>query len=154
MIDKSKLFGRAQTILICIFGAVLLFAPGERIIAGGQALGIVGEVLALLGAALVLVAVAQMGKTIHVHPEPKAEASLVTTGIYRWFRHPIYTGMLLAVMGLFLCKPTLRVGAVGALVIIFLAVKVRFEEKLLLERYPNYGEYMKRSWGLIPLGRV
>ena len=151
MADKSKLFGRAQTILICIFGAVLLFAPGRRIVPAVRALGIAGEVLALTGAALVLVAVAQMGKTIHVHPAPKAEASLVTTGIYRWFRHPIYTGMLLAVIGLSLCKPTLRVVIVSAAVIAFLVIKVQFEEKLLLERYPDYAEYRKRSWGLLPL---
>jgi protein-S-isoprenylcysteine O-methyltransferase Ste14 len=116
-------------------------------------LGIAGEVLALLGAALVLVAVAQMGKTIHVHPEPKAGVSLVTTGVYRWFRHPIYTGMLLAVVGLLLCKPTLRVAAASAVVIGFLVFKVRFEETLLLEHYPDYAEYRERSWGLIPLVR-
>ena len=88
-----------------------------------------------------------------MHPEPKAGASLVTTGIYRWFRHPIYTGMLLAVVGLFLCKPTPRVAAVSAVVVGFLVVKVRFEEQLLLARYPDYAEYRKRSWGLIPLVR-
>ena len=70
MTDQSKLYGHAQTILICIYGAVLLFAPGRRI-AGGRALGIVGEVLALLGAALVLVAVAQMGKTITCIRSPR-----------------------------------------------------------------------------------
>lgn len=151
VMEKSKLYGYAQTLLICIYGCVLLFLPGHRIFAPGRAVSVAGEVLALGGAALVVAAVAQMGGTIHVHPQPKSEASLVTTGIYRWFRHPIYTGMLAAVVGLFLCRPTLPVTIASAAVIAFLAVKVRYEEQLLLARYPGYAEYMRHSWGLVPL---
>jgi len=35
-------------------------------------------------------------------------------------------------------------------VIVFLAVKVRLEEELLLARYPEYATYRARTWGLIP----
>jgi protein-S-isoprenylcysteine O-methyltransferase Ste14 len=34
--------------------------------------------------------------------------------------------------------------------VIFLAVKVRFEEQLLVARYPDYIAYRQRSWGLVP----
>ena len=37
-----------------------------------------------------------------------------------------------------------------ALVIAYLAFKVRLEEKLLAARYPEYPSYRKRTWGLLP----
>jgi protein-S-isoprenylcysteine O-methyltransferase Ste14 len=89
-------------------------------------------------------------EVIQIAPEPKAGAHLVTTGIYRWPRHPIYTAIVLIVIGLVLRKPGLWLAIAAAVVIAFLFVKTRFEERLLATHYPQYPEYRKRSWGLIP----
>jgi protein-S-isoprenylcysteine O-methyltransferase Ste14 len=51
---------------------------------------------------------------------------------------------------LFLRKPTVSLGVAAAIVIVFLLIKVRFEERLLLERYPDYADYQRRTWGLLP----
>ena len=37
-----------------------------------------------------------------------------------------------------------------AITIIFFLLKVRVEEKLLLARYPEYAEYKRGAWGIIP----
>jgi len=87
---------------------------------------------------------------IQVAPEPRAGGHLVTSGIYTYLRHPIYTAILILVAGLFLRKPTAFMGLVSAITIIFFLLKVRVEEKLLLARYPEYGEYKRRAWGIIP----
>src|SRR5438132_1071757 len=47
-------------------------------------------------------------------------------------------------------RRTVFVGAMAALVIAYLAFKVRLEEKLLAARYPEYPSYRKRTWGLLP----
>jgi protein-S-isoprenylcysteine O-methyltransferase Ste14 len=75
---------------------------------------------------------------------------LVSGGVYRRFRHPIYTAIVIVGIGLFLRKPTVAVAVAAAVVIAFLLVKVRFEEALLQARYPEYAEYRDRTWGLIP----
>ena len=75
---------------------------------------------------------------------------LRTHGIYACLRHPIYTGIIAVVIGLLLRQPTALVGAATLAVLVFLFVKVRFEERLLLARYRDYGEYRKRAWGLLP----
>jgi len=78
---------------------------------------------------------------------------LVTSGIYRWFRHPIYTAIVAIVVGLFLRQSTIAVALSMFIVIVYLSIKVRFEEKLLLARYPSYAKYRTHSWGLVPRPR-
>lgn len=49
-------------------------------------------------------------------------------------------------VGLALKKPAIVVGVAGATLIVMLIRKSRFEEQLLVERYPDY----PRTWGIIP----
>jgi protein-S-isoprenylcysteine O-methyltransferase Ste14 len=145
----SKIYGIAQTAILCIFTGLYLFDTGAPIILWGYA-RVSGGVLCALGLLFIFTAFLSIGKTIQIAPQPKTSGHLVSKGIYRYFRHPIYTGILLVVIGLFLRKPTLLVAIVGLGVILFLLVKVRFEEKLLAIRYSEYAEYRKTAWGVIP----
>ena len=63
-------------------------------------------------------------------------------------RHPIYTGIIALVLGLFLRKPTLLVAITTVVVIAYVILKVRIEERLLLARYRNYAGYRSRTFGL------
>jgi protein-S-isoprenylcysteine O-methyltransferase Ste14 len=145
----SKVYAVGQTVLLLAFAAVFLFAPGRRLFPPGMP-GVVGLVLCAAGLLLMLLGLASIRGNVQIEPEPRAGAHLVTTGAYRYLRHPIYTAIVVLVIGLFLRRPTLRIGLMGVLVIAFLAVKVRFEERRLQATYPEYREYRTRSWGLIP----
>jgi protein-S-isoprenylcysteine O-methyltransferase Ste14 len=75
------------------------------------------------------------------------EHYLVTTGFYRFIRHPSYLGVVLAVMGwmlVFRCW----IGFLLCVAIIPLAIpQVRKEEAKLLEEFGEpYAEYQKRTW--------
>lgn len=76
---------------------------------------------------------------------------LVTSGPYRWVRHPIYTALILLFVG-----TTLLVGTPGAMVglacIVWSCwVKLRQEEALMLRQFPDsYPAYMARTRRLIP----
>jgi protein-S-isoprenylcysteine O-methyltransferase Ste14 len=89
---------------------------------------------------------------MQVSPEPKADGHLVTRGVYRWLRHPMYTGITLLVIGLALRTPTLWVAVAGVALIALLLVKARFEERLLAARYPDYPAYRSRTWGVLTPG--
>ena len=77
--------------------------------------------------------------------------SLITTGAYRFIRHPLYGALLLCGVGGFLKRPTmLGVGLVGTL---FLGVilTARIEEKHNLERFgEEYREYSEKTKRFIP----
>jgi protein-S-isoprenylcysteine O-methyltransferase Ste14 len=77
--------------------------------------------------------------------------TLVRTGPYRIVRHPIYTGLLLAVIGTAVAIGEWR----GVLAIIFVLIgflrKIRVEEERMSENFPEYAEYRQQTAVLIPL---
>jgi protein-S-isoprenylcysteine O-methyltransferase Ste14 len=74
---------------------------------------------------------------------------LVTNGIYRFVRHPIYAGDLLLVIGLQLALQSwlFLLGLMIALLIVRQAIA---EEKLLLSKFPEYHEYCVRTKRFLP----
>jgi protein-S-isoprenylcysteine O-methyltransferase Ste14 len=151
--ETSKIYGVIQSALLCLFAAAVFLGPRTTLFATGPILRMAGAVFCLAGLVLLFVGIGGLGRNIQVNPAPKADAVLVTAGVYQWFRHPIYTGIVMIVIGLFLRNPTIAVAIAAAIVIVYLAIKVRFEEKLLVARYPDYSEYRRRSWGLLPWPR-
>ena len=123
----------------------LLFSSSAARFAGG--------VLSGLGVVLMLAAFASIRRAIQIAPEPRPGSELVTTGVYKTFRHPIYTAIIVLVIGLFLRRPTIAVALAAIVVIVFLVIKVRFEEELLQARYPSYPAYKSRTVGVIPWRR-
>jgi protein-S-isoprenylcysteine O-methyltransferase Ste14 len=147
--QTSRMYGMAQTILLLAFTGVFFLDVGP-VLALPEASRVAGNVLCAAGILLMAAAFASLRGAIQVAPEPRQDARLVSGGVYRRFRHPIYTAIVIVAIGLFLRKPTVAVAVAAAVVIAFLLVKVRFEEALLQARYPEYAEYRDRTWGLIP----
>ncbi|EQD65405.1 Isoprenylcysteine carboxyl methyltransferase [mine drainage metagenome] len=81
----------------------------------------------------------------------KQEHSLIRSGPYRHVRHPIYTGILLAFVGSALALAEWRGVLAVLLAAVALIIKLRREERWMLERFgSDYAEYRKASWALLP----
>ncbi len=83
--------------------------------------------------------------------EFKQGHELVERGPYRFVRHPIYTSLLMMSLGTMIAAN--RVGALAGLVCVFAGVwiKLRQEEKLLLQHFPDdYPAYKERVKALVP----
>ena len=145
----SKGFAVAQTILLIVFAGIVFFAPRNFLFVAPAA-RVVGNVLGVIGVLLIVTAFTSLREVIQIAPEPKSGGHLVETGIYKYLRHPIYTGIIFCVLGLFLRTPTFWIAFASAAVVVFLFFKARFEEKLLLVAYPDYAAYRARTWGLFP----
>ena len=90
---------------------------------------------------------------IHAKGETYEDLGFRTPGFYRYMRHPIQVGFLVA----FWATPTMTQGhllfAAVTTAYIFIAVKM-FEEKDLLREHPQkYGDYMDQVSGFIPTGQ-
>jgi protein-S-isoprenylcysteine O-methyltransferase Ste14 len=81
---------------------------------------------------------------------PTERDTLVLHGIYTHIRHPIYSGMIMELAGLFLWRPSLTVLVACVLGVIWLIVQARLEEMDLLQRLPAYAEYMQRVPRFVP----
>jgi protein-S-isoprenylcysteine O-methyltransferase Ste14 len=123
--------------------AVVLF-PRRELSVGGE---IAATALILLGTALAAYALTQLGRSFSVMAEAR---QLVTSGVYRIVRHPLYVAEEIAVIGLviqFLSYQTLLLVAVHAG---FQLRRMRNEEAILVSTFPEYGDYKEKTARLIP----
>jgi len=81
---------------------------------------------------------------------PSMQDSLVTSGLYGRIRHPLYSGMLLQLFGLFIGVPQLSMSIACFLGIGWVLLQTRLEEIDLLQRLPAYQDYMQRVPRFIP----
>ena len=109
-----------------------------------------GVALLVAGAGLALAGIFRLGSALTPLPYPGARAVLRDTGVYAVVRHPMYSGVLLAALGWALIRAGwLTIGYVAA-AWLFVEMKVRREEKWLVERFPAYVQYRRRARKLIP----
>ncbi len=76
---------------------------------------------------------------------------LVTTGVYRYIRHPLYCSLLLLAWGVFLKRPSWPSAAIVLGATAFLIATARVEEQENLRYFGSaYREYMRRTRMFIP----
>jgi protein-S-isoprenylcysteine O-methyltransferase Ste14 len=80
----------------------------------------------------------------------KEDHALVRTGPYRRVRHPIYTGMLLALLGSAIAVAEWRGFLALACALVGVLFRVHAEETRMDETFPEYAEYKQRSSALVP----
>lgn len=117
----------------------------------GLPFAIASAVAAVAGLALAIWARVTLGRDWSVNVTLKEGHELVTSGPYARIRHPIYTAVILLVLGLFLLVETLGSLAGVALVVLGCWIKLRQEEVLMTGEFPRgYPAYMARTKRLVP----
>jgi protein-S-isoprenylcysteine O-methyltransferase len=113
----------------------------------------VGAVLFFTGLALRWYAILYLGRFFTVDVAIASDHRVIDTGPYRYIRHPSYTGVLMAFVGLGLCLgnwASLAVLALGTVPVFLWRIRVE-EAALALALGDTYREYMRRTRRLIPV---
>jgi protein-S-isoprenylcysteine O-methyltransferase Ste14 len=141
---KAAVFTVLVPSLYLLALAVAWFTP-KHFGFGQRELVYVGLAVGLSGVVLWIVAMIQLGKSLAVLP---GGDRLVTQGVYRYLRHPVYLGIDMTLFGLFLA-----VGSTMGMVYFFVVVlplnmiRSRFEEKALLRKFGDpYETYRQHTW--------
>jgi len=103
--------------------------------------------LVIAGTVFAICAVLVLGRSISLLPEARR---LVTKGPYALVRHPLYLGEIIAVAGVALqCLSAWALLLLG-LVWAFQLQRMKYEELVLSQSFPEYGDYMARTARLVP----
>ncbi len=111
-----------------------------------------GYFLVIFGLACRWVAIVSLGKAFTVKVSILEAHTLKTDGIYKYIRHPSYTGLLMYYIGLGLVMQNWICVLILFVFPCFVVMnRIRIEEQALLENFPTeYNDYQKRSWRLFP----
>ena len=102
------------------------------------------------GLVVVVIASLQLGRSLTPTPVPNERGVLRTSGLYGVVRHPIYSGLLLVVIGLAVRSASWFTAAVAVATIAFFHNKAAWEERRLAERYPDYPSYAATTGRFVP----
>jgi len=155
---RQPLPARLAHTLILVAGAMLItgqnprLAPLLRPVYPVRAwIGWAGVIVCVVGLGFAVWARVQIGRLWSGAVALKAEHALVRGGPYAITRHPIYSGLLLALLGTAITRDTEAAFLGLPLLFAGLFVKAKQEESLLLERFgPEYEKYRAEVPALIP----
>lgn len=109
----------------------------------------IGFLLCATGFAFAIWARFHLGRNWGQPMTLKAGHELITSGPYRFVRHPIYTGILIAMLGSTLVTPFWIVAFV--FLTGYFVYSARTEERIMMKQFPDqYPEYRKRTGALMP----
>jgi protein-S-isoprenylcysteine O-methyltransferase Ste14 len=91
-----------------------------------------------------------LGRNWSAHVVVKEDHALIRSGPYRRVRHPIYTGILFAMLGMALAIGEWRALIGFAAMVLSFAIKSRQEERRMRETFAEYAEYQRSTAALIP----
>lgn len=106
--------------------------------------------LMLFGFTLILWAFIQLKTNFSPWPSPKPNGDLVQTGVFKYLRHPIYSGIILMLGGWALRQQNLYQLLVVAGLLVLFYFKASYEEKQLCKKFPTYKEYQQKTGRFVP----
>jgi len=130
---------------------VIIYPLAVKLFSFSSYIDILSIIFSILGLIITIMARRTLAKNWSSSVTFKKDHELISHGIYKYMRHPIYTGILLMLIGTILAIET--VGAVAGFIIIFITFwfKLRQEEDLLTKHFSKeYPAYKKRVKALIP----
>lgn len=125
LFPASVLLGLAAPILV-VTSATPPFGPLAH-----PAVAVIGLVLAVVGLGIVLAAQAAMGSSWRVGVDEQERTDLVTSGLFRQVRNPVFTGMIAVTAGVGSMAPTL----VALLAVVCLVAAVQIQVRVTEEPY-------------------
>jgi Putative protein-S-isoprenylcysteine methyltransferase len=145
-------------LLLLPFVAIETWFFGPRLAGSGATLwapnpvsAAIADILAVAGLAIMLWARVILGRNWSAGVVLKEDHELIQRGPYAYVRHPIYSGVILLMLGFAVLQGRASAFVALLMVLVVLWLKAGQEEKLLISHFPTeYPAYRKRVKALIP----
>jgi len=119
------------------------FIPEKQIIQVTPFSYFVGFLIIIIALIILLVAIKDLGRNLSPFPRPINNSNLVTKGIYRFTRHPMYYSLIFISIGVFIIKLSIYYLFLTISLALIIKFKIDLEEKYLINKFKNYLLYKK-----------
>ncbi|MGH1540929.1 MAG: methyltransferase family protein [Arenicella sp.] len=112
----------------------------------------IGVFLGVVGIVITAIAQLQMGKDWRIGVDEAEQTGLVTRGLYRYSRNPIYSGVIIFILGLLLMVPNWLMLLLGGLIYLSIEMQVRGVEEPYLRNLhgQDFAEYCQQVGRYLP----
>ena len=117
------------------------FIPQKQIIQVSPLFYLVGFFIIIIALIILLVAIKDLGRNLSPFPRPINNSNLVTTGIYRFTRHPMYYSLIFISFGIFITKLSIYYLFLSISLGLIIKFKIDLEEQYLNNKFKNYLVY-------------
>ncbi len=114
------------------------FIPQKQIIQVSTLSYFVGVLIIVIALILLLVAIKDLGRNLSPFPRPINNSNLVTSGIYRFTRHPMYYSLIFISFGVFIIKLSIYYLFLSISLGLIIKFKIALEEQYLKNKFKNY----------------
>ena len=114
------------------------FIPHKQIIQVSTLSYLVGFLIIITALIILLFAIKDLGRNLSPFPRPINNSNLVTTGIYRFTRHPMYYSLIFISFGVFLLKLSIYYLFLSISLSLIIKFKIALEEQYLNNKFKNY----------------
>ena len=104
-------------------------------------LNYISNFLITLSLIIIVFSVKELWKSLSPMPRPKENSKLITSGIYRLFRHPMYYSLIIISFSFFIKSLTIYNLILSILLTFIISNKIKIEEENLIKRFHNYTLY-------------
>ena len=127
-----------QFFIISLHFFQLEFLPQKQIIKVTPLSYLVGFLIIIIAFIILLIAIKDLGKNLSPLPRPINNSNLVTKGIYRFMRHPMYYSLIFISFGVFITKLSIYYLFLTISLALIIKFKIALEEKYLMNKFKNY----------------
>ena len=144
---KLKIFLKAAYEIILVFLQFFIislhffqweFIPQKQIIQVSPFSYLLGFLIIIIAFIILLVAIKDLGRNLSPFPRPIKNSNLVTTGIYRFTRHPMYYSLIFISFGVFIIKLSIYYLFLSISLGLIIKFKIALEEQYLKNKFKNY----------------
>ena len=114
------------------------FIPEKQIIQVTPYSYFVGFLIIIIAFIILLLAIKDLGRNLSPFPRPIKNSNLVTEGIYRFTRHPMYYSLIFISVGVFLIKLSIYYLFLLISLSLIIKFKISLEEQYLKNKFKNY----------------
>jgi len=143
---QLKNFFKAYDLLLVFFQFFIIslhffqweFLPQKQIIQASPFSYLLGILIIIIAFIIILVSIKDLGRNLSPFPRPINNSNLVTTGIYRFTRHPMYYSLIFISIGVFIIKLSIYYLFLTISLALIIKFKISLEEQYLNNKFKNY----------------